>query len=95
MARKTTSKARASASKAKTETVAEPQSPSIDINDLIVIRQVIDASTKAGVFTAENLTIVGKVYDKVNRVVNDFLEKQEKEAPAAEKQDDEAVWYIV
>lgn len=90
MARKTTSKARASASKPKAETAAEPQSPSIDINDLIVIRQVIDASTKAGVFTAENLTIVGKVYDKVNRVVNDFLEKQQEEAPAAEKKDEEA-----
>lgn len=90
MARKTTSKARASASKPKAETAAEPQSPSIDINDLIVIRQVIDASTKAGVFTAENLTIVGKVYDKVNRVVNDFLEKQQEEAPAAEQKDEEA-----
>ena len=90
MARKTTSKARASASKPRAETAAVPQSPSIDINDLIVIRQVIDASTKAGVFTAENLTIVGKVYDKVNRVVNDFLEKQQEEAPAAEQKDEEA-----
>lgn len=61
--------------KASTEQQTTPTT--LDINDLVVVRQVIDAATKGGIFTASNLTVVGGVYDKVNTVVESFLKAQE------------------
>jgi uncharacterized protein involved in propanediol utilization len=64
-----------STTKSKT-TASASQSTNLDINDLVVVRQVIDAATKAGVFTAQNLSIVGVVYDKINIIVEKFLAKE-------------------
>lgn len=58
----------------------------ITIQDLAVIRSIIDAATRAGVFSAKDLTIVGAVHDKVNTVVEDFVEKnKETETTDSEK----------
>lgn len=51
----------------------------ITIQDLAVIRSIIDAATRAGVFTAKDLTTVGAVHDKVNTIVEDFVEKNKPE----------------
>lgn len=64
----------------KKTTAPVSQSTNLDINDLVIVRQVIDAATKAGVFTAQNLSIVGTVYDKINIIVEKFLEKEAVEA---------------
>jgi len=73
-----------------TETeVAEEQNVQITMNDLMIMRAVIDASTQAGIFKAADLSAVGSVFDKVNGIVNDFIAKNpppqpEGEAAAAE-----------
>ena len=51
----------------------------ITIQDLAVIRSVIDAATRGGVFAAKDLTIIGAVHDKVNFIVEDFVAKNKKE----------------
>ena len=58
----------------------------ITINDLIVVRSAIDAATRGGVLTAQDLSVVGTVHDKIHGVVEDFLAKQ-KEAEAEGKVD--------
>ena len=73
--------------------MTDEQKIEINMNDLAVLRQVVEASTRAGVFKANDLTIVGRVYDKLNVIVEDFMAKQKEledaaaegqEAPAAE-----------
>lgn len=73
--------------------MTDEQKIEINMNDLAVLRQVVEAATRAGVFKANDLTIVGRVYDKLNVIVEDFMAKQKEledaaaegqEAPAAE-----------
>ena len=73
--------------------MTDEQKIEINMNDLAVLRQVVEAATRAGVFKANDLTIVGRVYDKLNAIVEDFAAKQKEleeaaaegqEAPAAE-----------
>lgn len=49
--------------------------PKVDItpNDLMVIRQVFDASSQAGIFKAADLSTVGFVFDKVNAIVEGII----------------------
>jgi len=78
-----------SAPKSKAAVKSSPpasQSTNLDINDLVVVRQVIDASTKAGVFTAQNLSIVGAVYDKINTIVEKFLAAEAQPKPEIVKE---------
>jgi hypothetical protein len=57
----------------------------ITIQDLAVIRSVIDAATRGGVFTAKDLSIIGSVHDKVNFIVEDFIAKNKKEETSKEE----------
>lgn len=57
----------------------EAQKIEITIQDLAVIRSIIDAATRGGIFSAKDLTIVGSVHDKVNQIVEDFAEKNKPE----------------
>ena len=60
----------------------------ITIQDLMVMRGVIDAATKGGVLAAADLTTVGMVHDKVHAIIEEFVAKQkaaqEAEAPPVE-----------
>lgn len=60
----------------------------INMNDLIVLRQVVDVASRGGLFKAGDLTTIGQVWDKLNVIVEDFLEKtkeaEEKAEAAAE-----------
>lgn len=47
----------------------------INMNDLVVLRQVVDVASRAGIFKAADLTTVGAVFDKLNVIVEDFMEK--------------------
>ncbi|MBV22743.1 MAG: hypothetical protein CMA53_01400 [Euryarchaeota archaeon] len=53
----------------------ENEKPQIDItpSDLMIIRQVFDAATQAGIFKASDLTAVGGVFDKVNAIVEGMI----------------------
>jgi len=55
--------------------VDAPVQPQIDItpSDLMIIRQVFDAATQAGIFKASDLTAVGGVFDKVNAIVEGMI----------------------
>jgi hypothetical protein len=55
----------------------------ITVQDLAVIRSVIDAATKGGIFSAKDLSTIGQLHDKVNFIVEDFVEKN-KETPESE-----------
>lgn len=57
----------------KMTTDNEENNITITPNDLVVIRQVIDAATQAGIFKAGDLTTVGQVFDKVNMIVEDLI----------------------
>jgi len=39
----------------------------------MIIRQVFDAATQAGIFKASDLTAVGGVFDKVNAIVEGMI----------------------
>ena len=67
------------------EKVEEQPQPNIQITiqDLMVLRSVIDAATKGGVLGAGDLTTVGMVHDKVHVIIEEFMAKQ-KEAQEAE-----------
>ena len=62
----------------------QAQNVEITIQDLAVIRSVIDAATQRGIFKATDLSVVGNVFDKVNYVVEDFIAKNkpEEETPS-------------
>lgn len=53
-------------------------------NDLLVIRQVMEAASQAGIFKASDLTAVGTVFDKVNAIVEGIIAAS-KEAEEAKK----------
>ena len=55
-------------------------------NDLLVIRQVMEAASQAGIFKASDLTAVGAVFDKVNGIVEGIIAAA-KEAEEAKKDD--------
>lgn len=57
----------------------QKQNVEITIQDLAVIRSIIDAATKGGIFGAKDLSIVGALHDKVNFIVEDFVEKNKEE----------------
>jgi hypothetical protein len=61
--------------KMTTENEQTNDMPKVDItpNDLMVIRQVFDASSQAGIFKAADLSTVGFVYDKVNAIVEGII----------------------
>jgi len=62
------------------------QNIQITIQDLMVLRSVIDAATKGGVLGAGDLSTVGMVHDKVHVIIEEFMAKQkaaEEEAKGA------------
>lgn len=56
----------------------------LTIQDLAVMRSIIDAATRGGVFKAQDLSAVGVVHDKLNNIIETFIEKN-KETTENEK----------
>jgi len=61
----------------------------LTIQDLAVMRSIIDAATRGGVFKAQDLSAVGVVHDKLNNIIETFIEKN-KETTENEKVAEEA-----
>jgi len=57
------------------EVVDDSPSIQISMNDLMVMRAVLDTATTAGIFKAADMSTVGGVFDKVNAIVEDFIKK--------------------
>ena len=57
----------------------QKQNVEITIQDLAIIRSIIDAATKGGIFSAKDLSTVGALHDKVNFIVEDYIDKNKEE----------------
>jgi hypothetical protein len=62
----------------------------LTIQDLAVMRSIIDAATRGGVFKAQDLSAVGIVHDKLNNIVEAFIEKNKEESTESEAVAEEA-----
>ena len=58
----------------------------ISMNDLMVMRAVLETATTAGIFKAADMSTVGGVFDKLNLIVEDFIKKN----PAPQKPEGES-----
>jgi hypothetical protein len=66
------------------ETAApEAQLPSVTVNDLVNVYNIIDLASKRGAFQANELSAVGSVANKVKAFVDHVKAAQEAEAEAA------------
>ena len=50
--------------------------PELTIQDLAILRSIIDAASTSGTFKAQDMTLVGQVYDKLNIIVETFTAAQ-------------------
>ena len=66
-----------------TPEVQVPQGIQITVQDLMVLRGVIDAATKGGVLGAGDLSVVGMVHDKIHTIIEEFMAKQKAAEDAA------------
>jgi len=53
--------------------------PSLSIEDLAMLREIINLAATRGAFHAPDLTDVGKVYDKLDRFLNQVIQQAESE----------------
>jgi len=67
-----------------TETTEQP-AVTITPNDLVIMRQVMEAASSAGIFKAGDLTTVGTVYDKVNSIVEAVIAESKAMQAAADE----------
>lgn len=63
---------------------AEPES--INLNDLAMLAQVVELASSRGAFRAEELTAVGKLYDKLRGFLS-AVQEQQQAAQQPEQQD--------
>ena len=54
--------------------------PSITIDDLITIKNLIDVSCSRGAFKADEMSSVGEVYDKLTGFLNSVIASAQAEA---------------
>ena len=73
----------------KTETAApeQPQAPSVSVNDLVNVYNIIDLASKRGAFQANELASVGAVANKVKEFVDHVQAAQKAAAEVAEGKD--------
>ena len=62
----------------------EAQVPSLSVNDLAAVAQIIDLAVQRGAFKAAEAGQVGQVFDKVAAFVQSVQEAQKDAAPAEE-----------
>jgi hypothetical protein len=54
--------------------------PQITINDLIVIKELVDVACSRGAFRADEMTSIGEVYDKLTAFLNTVIASAQVEA---------------
>jgi translation initiation factor IF-2 len=59
--------------------------PSLTLNDLAVLRNVIEVAISRGTFKADEITVVGQTYDKLKAWLDSVAAQQAAEQPAAEE----------
>ena len=70
-------------------TVAQPATPSLTLQDLVLVAQIIQLTSQRGAYKAEELQNVGALYNKLIAFLDSVgaITKQDQTA-APEKQDD-------
>jgi hypothetical protein len=48
------------------EDLSAPAAPSLNIQDIVVLLNIVDVASRRGAFRAEELSSVGNAYDKVS-----------------------------
>tara|TARA_Y100000996_G_scaffold409892_1_gene391319 strand:+ start:2689 stop:2949 length:261 start_codon:yes stop_codon:yes gene_type:complete len=48
----------------------------LTVNDLAVIKQIIDIATRRGAFIASELTTVGVIYDRIDECLSQFTQEE-------------------
>jgi len=54
-----------------------PQSPDLNISDLVALKSIIDVASQRGAFKANELEAVGKTYNKLNTFLESVATKKE------------------
>ncbi len=75
------------ADKQKTAAPEAPQAPSVSVNDLVNVYNIIDLASKRGAFQANELSSVGAVANKVKEFVDHVQAAQKAAADEAEGKD--------
>lgn len=63
---------------------AEQQVPSLNVNDLALVANVIDLAVQRGAFKGAEASQVGAIFDKVAGFVNFVAEQQQEEGESEE-----------
>jgi hypothetical protein len=53
-----------------------PQTPQLSINELLVLRAVVDTAVRRGAFQGSELSTVGAAFDKLNAFLNAVAPQQ-------------------
>lgn len=72
------------------ENVEVPQAPELSIADIITLKQVVEVATARGAFRAQELTQVGRVYDRVNNWVQTVAPQPEENSTEEAETEGEA-----
>jgi hypothetical protein len=59
------------------ETPAENQNVELNLNDLVMLRNVVDIASQRGAFRAQELEAVGKVYNKLSAFLEAVSKKEQ------------------
>lgn len=78
----TTKKSNADKSAAKPQPVADQEAPGLELKDLTIALQLIEAGIQRGIFQPKELVIVGETHGRIAA----FLEHQAKLQAAAQKE---------
>ena len=71
-------------SEEQTAPAAEEAAPDLNMNDLAAMRNLIDVVTQRGAFKAEELSVVGALYEKLDKFVKAATPKEEATEEVAE-----------
>jgi hypothetical protein len=71
-------------------TTETQQTPQFSVNDLFVVRSIIDVCSKRGAFQANELKTVGELYEKLDAFLKEIEAKAAEENAAKEGEESEA-----
>ena len=73
---------------AETSAPEQPATPSLNLQDLITVAQIIQLSSQRGAFRAEELESVGSLYNKLIAFLQSVGALRAADAPTEENQND-------
>ena len=71
----------------KSSEVVQTPENSITINDLVMLRNIVNVASRRGAFSAEEFTDIGAVYNKIDTFLKANLKKPEGEEETSSVED--------